>query len=326
MTRIFASRDVALTALLILVCLAFGLTSENFRDPMNFLDRSRHWVEIGIIAIPMTFIIATGGIDLSVGSLLALCGVVSGLAYEILGLPLPVAFGLGVVIGGVCGAINGLLSSRLRVPALVTTLATMAAFRGLAMGLSQADPIRGFPRAFTDWAGMGAFGRGDFQFPYQTAMLVALVAVGAILFSRSLIGRWSIQIGENPKAARFSTVPVHTTNLLLYTASGLCCGLAAIFYTGRFATAHPDAAKGLELEVIACVVIGGTRITGGNGSVVGTFLGVLLLGTLGFGMEMQGVVQKYQMILIGVLVVTIATFNEYIARAPRQAGAQRGTR
>ena len=315
---LFASRQSALFYLFILICLFFGSIDENFRDPYNFLDRSRSWVEIGMIAVPMTFIIATGGIDLSVGSLVALCGIVSGLAFERMGLPLPLAFVLGVLAGGLCGAVNGFICSVLRVPALVVTLATMAVFRGLAMGLSKADPIRGFPRGFTDWAGMSTFGWGDFQVPCQSIVLLVIVALGIFVLSKTLVGRWSLQMGENLKAARFTTVPINKMYILLYTASGIVCGLASIFYTARFATAHPSAAKGLELEVIACVVIGGTRITGGNGSVLGTFFGVLILGTLRFGMEMQGILQKYQIILIGIIVILTAILNEYMATRPRR--------
>ena len=120
-------------------------------------------------------------------------------------------------------------------------------------------------------------------------------------------------MGENPKAARFSAVPVNRLLFTLYTGCGLVCGLAAVVYTARFATARPDAATGLELEVIACVVIGGTRITGGNGSVIGTFLGVLILGTLRFGMDMSGVLQQYQIILVGLLVIGTAIANEWLA-------------
>jgi len=315
---LLVSRQSVLFMLLVLICLFFGMANANFRDPYNILDRTRHWVEIGMIAVPMTFIIATGGIDLSVGSLLALCGIVSGLAFQNLGCPLPLTFAIGVLAGGIGGAINGFTCSFLRVPPLVVTLATMSIFRGAAMGLCQADPVRGFPESFTDWASMGSFGWGYFQIPYQSLILLVLAGLGVFVFSRTVIGRWSLQIGENLKAARFTTVPVNKTLILLYTASGIVCGLASVFYTARFATAHPAAAKGLELEVIACVVIGGTRITGGNGSVLGTFFGVLILGTLRFGMEMQGVLQKYQIIMIGIIVVLTAILNEYMARRPKR--------
>lgn len=307
------SREMGLLGLLVALCLGFSLASESFRDPYNFLDRSRHWVEIGIIAIPMTFIIATGGIDLSVGSLLALCGIVSGLCFKA-GVPLPLALAVGVLTGLAGGAFNGVVVARLRVPALVATLATMALYRGMAMGLSRADPIRNFPEGFTSWGNLSTFGWGDWQMPWQTLIMIGLVIVGAFVFNKTCLGRWTIQIGENIRAARFSAVPVGSVLFWIHATSGLMCGLAAVFYTARFATAHPSAASGLELEVIAAVVIGGTRITGGNGSVAGTFLGVLILGIIKFGMDMLAVPQQYQIILIGMLVVFAAIVNEWIAR------------
>ena len=313
-----ATRELGLFALLAVICVGFGVASENFRDPYNFLDRTRQWVEIGLIAVPMTFIIATAGIDLSVGSLLALCGIVAGLCFQDLGLPLPVALVCGILAGGAGGALNALAVSGLRVPPLVATLATMAMFRGLAMGLSQAGPVGGFPRWFTDFGSISGLGTGDYLVPYQLLILMALVGLGVLVFRRTCIGRWTVQVGENPKAARFSAVPVNRLLFTLYTGCGLVCGLAAVVYTARFATARPDAATGLELEVIACVVIGGTRITGGNGSVIGTFLGVLILGTLRFGMDMSGVLQQYQIILVGFLVIGTAIANEWLARRNRE--------
>jgi rhamnose transport system permease protein len=313
------TRELGLLALLVVICVGFGALSENFRDPYNFLDRTRQWVEIGLIAVPMTFIIASRGIDLSVGSLLALCGIVAGLCFRDVGLPLPVALICGILAGGAGGAVNATAVSGLRVPPLVATLATMAMFRGLAMGLSQADPVGGFPLWFTDFGSISAVGTGDYLVPYQLLILITLVGLGVLVFRRTCIGRWSVQMGENPKAARFSAIPVNRLLFVLYTGCGLVCGLAAVIYTARFATARPDAATGLELEVIACVVIGGTRITGGNGSVIGTFLGVLILGTLRFGMDMSGVLQQYQIILVGLLVIGTAIANEWLAQRNRES-------
>lgn len=311
---IIASRHFGLLAALALVVVGFGLASENFRDPLNLLDRSRHWVEIGLIAVPMTFIIAAGGIDLSVGSLLAMCAIAAGICFRDLHWPLAMALAVGALAGAAGGAFNGLLVSRLRIPALVATLATMALFRGLAMGLSQASPIREFPDGFTDWGSTAALNVGGYAIPQQTLILLAAVVVGDFLFRKTRAGRWAVQIGENETAARFAAIPVGQVRFGLFLASGLVCGLASIINTARFATAHPAAGTGLELEVIAAVVIGGTRITGGGGSVLGTLLGLLILGLLRFGMDMTGILQQHQIILIGLLVVITAIFNEWMAR------------
>jgi len=322
------TREAGLLLFLVVICLVFGVTNEHFRDPFHFLDRSRHWVEIGMIAVPMTFIIATEGIDLSVGSLLAFCGIVAGTFFRELGWPLPLALMCAMLAGIVGGAFNGIIISLCRIPALVATLGSMALFRGLAMGISKANPIRNFPEAFTHWGSISTVGFGRFQIPCQTLILLAVVVLGSFVFCRTCIGRWSVQIGENAKAARFSNVPVNRTIFMLYAASGLACGVASIIYTSRFAIAHPGIAAGMELEIIACVVIGGTRISGGNGSVIGTFLGVLILGILKFGMDMYGILQQYQIILIGLLVITIAVFNERMARKQQlcldRAGVEEG--
>jgi rhamnose transport system permease protein len=183
------AREFGLFCLLAVICLAFGIIDENFRDPYNFLDRTRQWVEIGILAVPMTFIIATAGIDLSVGSLLALCSIVAGLCFRDMGCSLPVALLAGVIMGAVGGAFNGLMVSLFRIPALVVTLATLAMFRGLAMGLSQANPIRGFPEGFTDWGSLSSCGWGDWQLPYQTLILLVITLVGVIVFRKTRLGR-----------------------------------------------------------------------------------------------------------------------------------------
>jgi ribose/xylose/arabinose/galactoside ABC-type transport system permease subunit len=182
------------------------------------------------------------------------------------------------------------------------------------MGLSQANPIRDLPEAFTDWGSLATLDLGSWSIPQQTLLLLACMAVGGWFFAKSCLGRWVTQIGENPTAARFSAVPVASVQFTIFALSGLTCGLGSVLQTARFATAHPAAATGLELEVIACVVIGGTRITGGSGSMLGTLLGLLILGLLRFGMDMTGVMQQHQIILIGALVVLTAIFNEWMAR------------
>ena len=319
-------REAGLFLLLLVLVAGFVLASAPFRNPFNFLDRTRQWVEVGMIAVPMTFIIATGGIDLSVASLLVLSSIVSGLCFQELGWSLPLALLVGTAAGALGGTLNGVCISLLRVPPLVVTLASMAIFRGLAMGLSEADPISSFPSDYTTWGALGGVGSGDYVVPHQTLILVTTVVLGDFILRRTCIGRWSTQIGENAKAARFSTVPVTRLPILLYGSCGLVCGLSAILHTARFGTAHPGVARGLELEVIACVVIGGTRITGGNASVMGTFLGVLILGVLRFGLDMLEILQKHQVPLVGLLVIATAILNEWLARRTEvlNAAARKG--
>ena len=314
MNRLHLPREAMLALLVAAATAAFGATTAGFLDPLNLADRSRHWVETGLIAVPMTFIIASGGIDLSVGSLLALASVTSGLLHEA-GWPLGMAIAGSLLAGSLGGLSNALAINLLRLPPLVVTLATLALFRGLAYGLTGARPISGWPETFTDWGNFGAWRlTGGWTVPWQFLILLGVVAAGTAIFHRHQLGRHSRQIGENPEAARFAGVSAARGQLTLYGLSGLACGLAAVSWTARFATAHPGAAQGLELDVIAVVVIGGTRITGGAGSVPGTFLGLLLLGLLRYGLDLRSVSQQDQAILIGVLLVIAAILNEIWAR------------
>lgn len=317
MTRLkslFASRHSGLLCALAILLVGFGCASEQFRDPVNLLDRSRLWIEVGLVAVPMTFIIAAGGIDLSVGSLLALSAMVAGSCHRELHWPLSLALGTAVLTGMAGGAVNGFAASVLRVPALVATLATLAIYRGLAMGISHGQPIGNLPAAFEEWGGFATVGKGAFAPPQQLVLLLLFMALGEFILRKTRAGRWTVQLGENETAARYAAIPVGWVRFGLFLASGVVCGLGAITYMAYYASARPNANIGLELDVIACVIIGGTRITGGGGSVIGTFLGLLFLGLLRFGLEMMGVLQQTQTILVGLLVVFTAILNEGLAK------------
>ncbi|MGV3616439.1 MAG: ABC transporter permease [Fimbriimonas sp.] len=312
MKALLASRQLGLLCALVLMFVGFALKSEPFRDPVNLLDRMRLWTEVGLIAVPMTYIIAAGGIDLSVGSLVALSTLVGGHCFANLGWSFPAALGATVMTGAIGGAINGFASSLLRLPSLVVTLATLAMFRGAALGLSHGQPIKGFPRPFNVWGNSATVGSGTLAPPQQFVILLVVFVLGEWLLRKSRAGRWTLQLGENETAARYAAIPVDRVRFGLFLVSGVACGFAAIASMGRLATAHPAYFPELALQAIACVVIGGTRITGGGASVTGTLLGLLLLATLDFGLEMTGVLQQIQTIVTGLLVVTIAVFNEWL--------------
>jgi rhamnose transport system permease protein len=311
-------RESALLLALILMFIGFAVFVDGFFDWFNLFERSRYWVVPGMIAVPMTFIIATSGIDLSVGSMVALAGIVLGLLYQDAGVPLVFAAIGAVVAGGAAGAFNGGVSSYLRVPPLVVTLATMALFRGIAMGLSQANPIRDIPRGF-QWISQGdAFQipLGASEFAYIPVPLFALAfttIAGILILRRTWIGRFTECIGENETAAEFAAINTRRLKFWLYAACGLVCGLAALFQTALYATAKADTAMGLELEVIACVVVGGTRISGGYASVFGTLLGLLIIGILRYGLDMAGVNSENIVIVLGTLLIVTAVFNEWMA-------------
>lgn len=317
--RLLQIRELILLAILVLLFVFFSLKTEGFLDAYGLLEQTRYWVVPGLLAVPMTFIIATAGIDLSVGAMVALSGIVIGILHVQWGWPLGVVVPLGVLTGLVAGAFNGGVSSYLRIPPLVVTLASMTLFRGLAMGLCQAHAFGGYPESFL-WISQGdlfEFSYGDgltAGFPVPLAVLLVAVLLGHLLMRRSWVGRFTECIGENETAARFAAIEVQGLKFALYAACGLVAGIAACFNITLFDTAKADAATGMELEAIACVVVGGTRISGGQGSVVGTLLGLCILGILRYGLELYGLQSETVIIVVGVLLIMTAVFNEWMAR------------
>ena len=316
--RVFVSREAVLCYVFLALFSAFASTTEGFLDWFSLLERARYWVIPGLIAVPMTFIIATAGIDLSVASIVAMCGMILGLLYSDAHWPIPLAALAAVLAGVVAGAFNGGVTSYLKIPPLVVTLATMALYRGVAMGLSKARTVSNFPDGF-QWISQGeAFpipvGNGETVFfPVPLFALILVVALGWLLMRKSWVGRFTECIGENVTAAAFAAIDVRRMTLGLYTACGLVCGVAALFNTALYNTAKADAATGMELEAIACVVIGGTRISGGQGSVLGSLLGLLIIGILRYGLEMAGVKSQQVIIFVGGLLIITAVFNEWMA-------------
>lgn len=316
---VIRSRELILLATLVALFVYFSVAVDGFYNWGNLLEISRYWVVTGMVAVPMTFIIATAGIDLSVGSMVALCGVILGMLFADAGWPIWAASGAAVIAGIALGLFNGGVSSYIGVPPLVVTLATMALYRGLAMGITKARSVSSFPEGFM-WLGQGDVMRLTGEGPRATYLpvpivaLAAVVLIGWILMRRTWVGRFTEAIGENETAAEFAAIDVRFVKMMLYTAAGCVCGIAALFNTALFATAKADVAMGLELEAIACVVVGGTRISGGYGSVLGTLLGLCILGILRFGLEMMGAKSYLVVIVVGLLLIATAVLNEFMAR------------
>jgi rhamnose transport system permease protein len=295
-----------------------ALLSEHFLSAANLLGITRHLAEVGIVACGMTVVIMTGGIDLSVGSLLALCSIVLGYAWQEWGLGPVGAVGLALAVGACGGALNGVLVTRGGFPPLVATLGTMALFRGVALRLSEARPVSGFPEAF-GWIGQGHVG----PLPTQTLVWMAVALLTGLVVARTPVGPFARAIGDSERAARFAALPVGGVKLGLYTATGLLTALAALIATARFSTARADAGSGLELEVIAAVVLGGTAITGGRGSVLGTLLGVLILGVARNGLTLAGIEQEWRSMVTGAILIAAAISDQWVGR--RDAGRGRAS-
>jgi rhamnose transport system permease protein len=301
--------EAILGVLLAVTLLILAMQSEHFFTGENLLNQGRLMTEIGLIALPMTFVIVTGGIDLSVGSIFGLCAILLGVFWQKLGLPLPLAMVGAVLVGALAGLGNGMIITRFRVPPLIATLATLALYRGLAEGISQARSVRGYP----DW--FFRLGQGDFLgVPTQLWLLLVFAIAAAALLGLTTFGRTIYAMGANEVAARFSGLNVDRAKLLIYTGSGLISGLAAVIFVSRVSTTRSDMGTGIELDVITAVVLGGTSIFGGRGSIAGTVLGLILMQALKNGLALSGVKGDGTIVVIGAVLIVAILIGNILSR------------
>ena len=307
--RLKFSREVVLLGVLVALVIVMTLLDPLFLSPTTLLNTSRFFVEVGLMALGMTLIIITGGIDLSVGSNLGLVSVAVGFSYAG-GLPLPLAILFGLVVGVAAGFFNSVFITFLDLHPLVVTLGTFALFQGLAYGLSSADAVSDFPAWFA-YFGQAYLG----PVPGQLILFVVAVAVVWVILSRTSFGRYVYAIGNNEEAARFSGVPIRRVKIALYSGTGLLVAMAAVIYTSRVYTARADTGLGLELGVISAVVLGGASIYGGSGTIGGTVLGVLIIATLQNGLILAGVPSTWQLFILGVLLLVAVFLNEFFRKS-----------
>ncbi|MDI9349759.1 MAG: ABC transporter permease [Candidatus Symbiobacter sp.] len=299
-------RHETILAVILVVCLfVLSTQSDRFLTVENLLNQGRLMAEVGIIALGMSFIMITAGIDLSVGSILGLAAICLGVLWKNLGLPLPLAMVMAVGVGGLAGLANGIMITRFRVPPLITTIAGLALYRGLAEGISEARSVRGYPEWFY------VLGQSDFYgVPVQLWLFGFLALAAAFILHVTPFGRAVYATGANPVAARFSGILINRTIVLIYTATGLLAGLAAVVFVSRVSTTRSDMGSGLELDVITAVVLGGVSIFGGRGSIIGTLLGLALIQSLKNGLSLAGVKGDGTIMVIGlVLMGTIILSN-----------------
>jgi rhamnose transport system permease protein len=303
------------TVLAVLVIIAFAVLasrSDRFLTVDNLLNQGRLMTEVGLIALAMTFVIVTGGIDLSVGSTVGMSAICLGVLWKNVGLPLPFVIPVVLLIGLAAGLVNGLIITRFRVPPLIATLATLALYRGLAEGISEARSVRGYP----DW--FAALGQGELAgVPAQLWLLLAGIVVTALVLGLTVFGRTVYAIGSNEVAARFAGLRVDATKLAIYAGSGLAAALAGIILVSRVSTTRSDMGTGYELTAITAVVLGGTSIFGGRGTIAGTVLGVVLMQALNNGLSLAGVKGDATIVVIGVILI----LTVLLANVARRDGA-----
>lgn len=306
---------------LLLLIATFAILEPRFLHPLNIFNVLRQVSIAGLIALGMTFVILTAGIDLSVGSLMALAGLVGAYVYKggladrftvgassDAGNPLILAFLAALAVGVIGGAIQGLAITRLKVPPFVVTLGGLTAFRGAALLFSGGGPISGFSPEYGWW------GQGRIGMVPVPVIIFALAAVIAFLVLRyTAFGKHVYAVGGNMRAAALNGVNTGRVILVTYIISGFTCGLAAFLLSARLNSAEAVAGLGLELTVIAAVVIGGTSLFGGVGSIFGTVIGALLIGVLTNGLVLLNVSSFVQQIVIGVILVLAVALDQYAA-------------
>ena len=297
--RLLISREAAVIGGLILVVIVANATVYRFGTPITLNYLLLDIMPILFIALPMTLIIVTGEIDLSVASTMGLSSVILGTLHEG-GMPIELAGIIALIVGTLAGALNGFLVTVVGLPSLAVTIGTLALYRGLAVGLLGTKAVTEFTEFWTDLAKSKI---GDTSIPSVTILFVILAIAFAILLHFTPFGRGIFAIGLNDEAARFSGIRVERTKFILFMLSGVISALAGIYYTLRFGTARGDNATGLELSVIAAVLLGGVSIFGGRGALHGVIAGVLLIGALGSALRLASITSDVINIITGVLLV-----------------------
>nr|BBH94252.1 sugar ABC transporter permease [Thermogemmatispora argillosa] len=308
-----------LLLVLLLLALALGSTlSPYFLSASNFSLLISDMMEKALMALTMTLIVIAGEIDLSVASILGLASVVLGYTWSH-GLPLGLAIAAVLLLGALCGLINGLAVTRLGLPSLVVTLGTLALFRGLAYVVMGDQAVSNFPPAFTN------FGFGTVPgtlIPWPFVLFVVLALLFSLLLHRSTLGRQIYAIGSNKEAARFAGIRVDDIKLLLFVLSGLVAALAGVVFTARFSNARADNALGFELDVVTIVLLGGVNIFGGSGSLPGVVLSLLIIGVLRNALGLADISGDIQNIAVGALLI-LSVLGPNVVRRLQEAASRR---
>jgi ribose transport system permease protein len=294
--------------------LLFGLLSDNFLSSRTFAALANRIPALAVIAAGMTLVLIVGGIDLSVGSVLGLCGAVLGMALVDFHLPFWIAIFLSLGVGLVAGTLNGLVSVCLGVPSFIVTLGMLEIARGLAY-LTTSSQTKYIGSAVeglaTPLAGLAV----------SPAFLIAVLVIvaGQVVLTRTVFGRYLVAIGTNEPAVRLAGIDPRPTKVAVFALLGLLTGLGGVFYTSRLGSSDPNAGVGLELSAIAAVVIGGTSLMGGRGSVVNTFFGVLIIATLEAGLAQVGASEPAKRVITGLVIVGAVILDAWRHRLGRRA-------
>lgn len=303
---IFSVKEVGILIPLILICLITALINPAFASTANVVNLMRS-ISITVIgAVGMTFVLIGGGLDLSVGSVLALGGMVTGFCMAVMGWPIPVAILLGLLATVVAGTINGFIIAKFSMPPLIVTLGMMNIARGVVNVMSRGRPYSGFPDAFNNIAQRDVLG-----IPFSVYIAFVIIVAGHFVLRYTVFGRSITAIGGNEETARVSGINISFFKIMSYVMVSIAAGVAGILMASRLSTAQANAGTGWEMTVIASVVIGGTSMYGGSGSVIGTVIGVAIMEVLTVSMTMLRIDAYWQRIAVGLIIVLAVGIDTY---------------
>lgn len=301
-------------ASLVLIFLFFAFTNAAFYSWSNITGILLSTAVTGMLAIGTTFVIITGGIDLSIGTGTTLAAVVTAKMLTSLHLSVGTGILVGIAFGALFGALNGILITFLKLPPFIATLAMMLIAKGLALVISDVRPV--YTDSVSGWSEI-ALGELIPNLPNAVLILALAAVIASIVLNRTIIGRYTFAIGSNEEATKLSGVNVKKWLILIYTIGGIFVGLAGILLTSRLSSAQPALGSGYELEAIAAVIIGGTSLLGGKGSILGTVIGALIMAVLINGLRIMEIQQEWQTVVVGVVIV-LAVYTDSLRR--RRAG------
>ncbi|MGI6161496.1 MAG: ABC transporter permease [Christensenellales bacterium] len=301
--KVLRNNLTALTLVVVAMSVILSLTTEHFASPRNFTAILTQMSINGILAVGMTFCIIIAGVDLSVGNVLSLVGIVLAVCLRA-GIPTAPAVILAILVGVVCGLINGLLISKGKLPAFIATLGMMSVAQGVALIICEGRAIYGM---MTD---LSFYGSGKIGFvPVAWIIMLICFGIAYFVFHHTRLGRYVYMIGGNEEAARLSGVSVTTYKTIAFTISGLCAGIGGVIMTARLNSADAVVGNNMQMDAIAAAIIGGTSMSGGEGKIIGTFLGSLIMSMIRNGMIQLGVGSYPQQVVIGLIIILVVLMD-----------------
>jgi len=291
---------------LVLLIIIFSLSSPNFFQATNLVAIMLATAVNGVLATAVSFVIITGGIDLSIGTMMTFTAVMSAMAIVNLQLPIFVGVIVAVLTGTIFGGISGFMVAKLKLPPFIATLGMNMFTKGLSLIIAHSRPIY-----FTDAPGFNQISMGsvmkfteDFQIPNAVLILFVVAIIASIILNKTTFGRYTFAIGSNEEAVRLSGINTDRWKIAVYAFSGAICGIAGIMIASRLNSAQPALGQGYELDAIAAVVIGGTSMSGGEGTILGTIIGAFIISTLTNGLRILSVPQEWQIVTTGIIIVS----------------------